>query len=149
QRRLELGQGEGLDEVRVATQVEAFDAIGELTAGGQEQDGRADAGTPERPCQGEAVEAGQHHVEDEGVVLAGACQIQPGRSVAGHRDAVATLLEGGNERSGYTRVVLDQQEPHRQRLLAIVYGSDAVVLMLGSGRQGLARRRSSSLNATR
>ena len=56
---------EGLDDVVVGAGVEAGDFVAERVARGQHQDGRARLRGPHAPTDLEAVEAGQHDVEQE------------------------------------------------------------------------------------
>ena len=63
----DLGQREGLGHVVVATDGEPGQLVLQGVARGQEQDGHAQAVGAQPPGYLEAVEVGQHHVEDHQV----------------------------------------------------------------------------------
>lgn len=62
---------EGFNEVIVGAEVEAFEALVERAAGGDEHDGDGETALAELAQNAEAVAAGDHDIEDEGVVGAG------------------------------------------------------------------------------
>ncbi len=71
QPRQQLGEGEGLGQVVIGAAIEAGNAVAHGVAGGQHQDRRPDPGLAQSPADLEAVDAGQHQVEDDRVVLDG------------------------------------------------------------------------------
>ena len=72
QPRDELGERERLDEVVVGAAVEAGDAVLDRVARGEHEHGRPDAVVAQAAADLEAVDAGQHHVEHDRVVVGGA-----------------------------------------------------------------------------
>src|SRR6187397_1320644 len=66
--RHELREGERLDEVIVGAGVQALDAVADVVASGEHEDGRPSAPGTELATNGEAVELGEHDVEDDRVV---------------------------------------------------------------------------------
>ena len=63
-----LAEGEGLDQVVVRTSIEAGDTIVDRVARGEHQDRALDAPIAKAAGDLEAVQPGQHDVEDDGVV---------------------------------------------------------------------------------
>ena len=63
----QLGQRERLGHVVVATDGQAGQLVLQRVAGGEEEDGDPDAVGPQAPGDLEAVEVGQHHIEDDEV----------------------------------------------------------------------------------
>ena len=61
----------------------------------------------------EAVGAGQHHVEDDGVVVAGGRLEDRLLPVAREVNGVARAAQPARERGRHLRLVLDDQESHR------------------------------------
>ena len=66
----QLGEGKGFDQVVVGAGVETGDAVGDAIARGQQQDRRLDARRAQPAADLEAVDAGQHDVEHDRVVVA-------------------------------------------------------------------------------
>ncbi len=77
----QLVQGEGFDEVVVCARLQSVDALADGVERGQDEDGRTVAQRPQLPADGEAVEYGHHHVEDDRVGL-------PGRDLGERREPV-------------------------------------------------------------
>ena len=109
----ELLEGEGLGQVVVGSAVEAGHPVGERVAGGQHEDGSADAAAAQSPADGEAVLARQEPVEHDGVVAVGGGQLVA--DLPGVRDVhhEAFLDEASREHPRGLLVVFDQEQPHR------------------------------------
>jgi hypothetical protein len=114
--RAEAGQElpglKGLREVVVGPELEADDAVGGVTPGGEHEHGHV-ALRPQAPQHLEAVQVRQHAVEDDRVEAA-----PPGREAGG---AVEALLHGearraevGPEHAPETLVVVDDQDAGAQ-----------------------------------
>ena len=112
QPRLELGQIERLGEVVVSAEVQAPDAVLEITARRQDHD-RARAATLPKPLQhDQPVHRRQRQVEHDRVVVLGAQQRVSLRTVAGLIDRVAVALQGLAEPGGELQAVFDEQQAH-------------------------------------
>ena len=101
--------GEGLDQVVVGAAVEPAHPVGGGVARGQHQD-RQVAFRPQPPADLQAVDPGEHHVQDRqvGHPLAG-----PGegdRAVGSDLDLVALVDQGAPKRGGDLGVVVDHQD---------------------------------------
>src|SRR5262249_26942675 len=68
---------------------EALDAVGNLALGGQHEDATIEAALANSLAKIHAVEAGQHHVQDQEIETSGCGAIQAGGSVGGGFDDVA------------------------------------------------------------
>ena len=110
--RLQLARVEGLGEIVVGADLESDDAVRVLAARGQHQDRRLRAGA-DRATDLEAVDIGQHHVENDGV--------ERGRFERGEPIAAAeTALDDEPGRAqivrqhgGEARIVVDDEKPLR------------------------------------
>ena len=113
----ELAERERLRQVVVGTRIESCHTIGDRCAGRQHEDGRPVAAGAYLPAYLEAVDVGQHHVEDDGVVGVFGCG--PDAVLAGsvEVDRVALLLQPTLQETGHLHLVLDDQDPHDRLLL--------------------------------
>ena len=106
----DLGERERLGHVVVAADGEAGDLVLDAVAGGEEQDGHADAVGPQASGDLEAVEVGEHHVEHDevGRVLLGGGQ----RGPAGHglADVEALVPQGGGDGVDDRCLVVDDED---------------------------------------
>ena len=68
QAREQLFGEKRFDEVVVGSAVESLHLVLELSSGGEHENGGGDALASQGARDGKAVGAGQHHVEDEGIV---------------------------------------------------------------------------------
>ena len=109
----QLGEGERLDQVIVGAAVEAGDPIVEGAARGQHQDRRPDAVAAQAPAGLEAVDPGQHHVEDDGVVVGGARHQQGALAFVGDVDVQPFLAQPATQQGRHLHLVLDDQDLHR------------------------------------
>jgi hypothetical protein len=105
----QLRHGEGLREVVVGAQLEAPDPVGDVAAGGQQQDRQSLPRVPQLTDHVEAGAARQHHVQDQQVR-----RLAPDRP--GHLDPAAQHLHGGallaqvvRDGPGKTRLVLHEE----------------------------------------
>ncbi len=108
----ELARAERLRDVVVGAELEAHDPVGLLGAGGQHDDGqRARLG---RPAEGaadlQAVDAGQHEVEDDEVRHAGADEGEGLAAVAERVGDVAGPRQVALEQFGDVAVVFDNED---------------------------------------
>ena len=117
QARQQLGERERLRQVVVGAGVEPGDAILDRVARGQHQHRRPDAALPQPAADLDAVDAGQHQVEHDRVVLDRLGH--PERVVAGPGDVggVALLDQAPAEQARHLELVLDDQDPHRTSIV--------------------------------
>ena len=108
----ELQQAERLDQVVVRAGVQAADPVADLVAGGEHQHGHPDTGLPQPAAQLEAVEAGQHDVQDDRRIGILGRHPQAVRAVAGDVNGMALLLERALDQARHPHLVLDHQHPH-------------------------------------
>ncbi|MCY1350503.1 hypothetical protein D9M69_367380 [compost metagenome] len=110
--RQQLGEGERLDQVVVGAQLQALHAVGDAVAGGEEQHRHAAAGLAQAAQDLPAVAAGQHHVEDDQVMVAGQRQVLTFEAVARQFDAEAGLAEALLQVLAGLGFVFDDQQFH-------------------------------------
>ncbi len=108
-----LGVGEGFGQVVVRSRVESFDPVANGIACCEHQDGRPHAGLPKRPADLEAVEPGQHDVEDDRVVLSRLPSGERVWSLVHHVDGHPFALEAALEERRELPLVLCDQDSHR------------------------------------
>ena len=104
----QLLEGEWLGEVVVRAAIQHADAIADRMTGADDQDRRVDALIPHVPADLEAVQARQHQVEDDGVVLDGDGLIDSRGTVLGEIDDVVILAESLQQEPADRRVVLNE-----------------------------------------
>ena len=112
QARKQLREGERLHQVVVGTGVEPRDAVLDGVAGRQHQDGCPDTGVTQSPARLEAVDARQHHVEHDRVVLVGLGH--PEGVLAGRRDVRSQTLgdEPAANQARHPQFVLHYEHAH-------------------------------------
>jgi hypothetical protein len=112
QPRQQLAECERLDEVVVATGIEALHPVVHRVTRREEEDGHAVPGGTQFAAEAEAVAVGDHHVEDRDVVrrLAG----HPARVLdeADMVDRVPLPPEAAHEQIAQAHIVLEQQQLH-------------------------------------
>jgi len=119
----QLGHGERLGEVIVATLLEAADAVVDGAAGGEDEDGGVDAELTEPEDESDAVLVGQPEIDDENVVLVFGGEALASLGVAGDIDLIAGLGERAFQKSLDFYLVFDQQEAHGLMVLHFVKSS--------------------------
>jgi len=114
-----LGEGERLDEIIVRSGVEARDPILDRVACSEDQHRGPVAVAPQLPARLESVDARQHHVEDDRVVLvrAGHPQRVLARTCDVRREALPR--EPAPDQACHPRLILDDEHPHRPILPGI------------------------------
>src|SRR6185503_7201541 len=105
----ELARREGLGQVVVAAQLEADDAV-DLLAAGREEEDRDPVVLPDPPADLEAVDLGQHHVEDDEIDAALLHRLERGRAALHRGDGEALLLERVQEDLTDARLIIDDQD---------------------------------------
>ena len=108
----ELGERERLRQVVVGPRIETRDAVVDRVARGEHEHRCPDAVLADPAADLEAVDAGEHQVEHDRVVL-GRLR-HPDRVVARARDVdrVTLLDEPAPEQARHLELVLDDQDPH-------------------------------------
>ncbi|MNZ57429.1 hypothetical protein D3C78_754050 [compost metagenome] len=116
--RGQLAEGERLDQIVVGAGLEALQAVVELVAGG-EHDHRNVAArfVAQAPAEAVAVQAWQHHVEHQQVVVPGGGQVQAGQAVLRTVDAVTLERQVVGQIGQDVAIVFDQQNAHEKYLL--------------------------------
>ena len=119
--RQQHGQVEGLGQVVVGPRFQAVHDVGGQALRGQHQDGNEVAGLARAIGDREAVDAGQHDVEDHEVVANGRPRGEARerlRAVAHHVDLVPFELEVELHALGEVLLVLDDEQPSHGRAKA-------------------------------
>ena len=111
--RQQFGKCERLGEVVVAAGHEARDAVVHRVPRAEDQHRRPDPLLPHALDHLEAIEVGQHQVDDGDVVRAGRCQGETGLAVGRMVDDEAGFAQAVGHEVGDLRVVLDEQRAHR------------------------------------
>jgi hypothetical protein len=82
-------QAEWLEQIIIRPAVEAFHAVVDLALGGEHEHRHGAAAFAELAADGEAIEAGHHHIEQDEVEGFRAGEFKAGHSIGGGADAVA------------------------------------------------------------
>src|SRR3954465_14692172 len=90
--------------------VEALHLVAPAVAGGQDQDGRLDAGAPPGGQNRDAVDLRQPEIEDDAVVGLRLAEELPLLAVEGCVDGVARVLERGHDLPVEVAIVLDDKK---------------------------------------
>lgn len=104
-------QGEGFDEVVVRARLQSVDALADGVERGQDEDGGTVAQRPQLPADGEAVEYGHHHVEDDRVGLPGRDLGEGREPVRGAPDLVPLDRESVLDGCPDLGLVVDDEDP--------------------------------------
>jgi len=110
--RQQLGKGKGLDQVVVATGPQALHPVVHLAQGAEDDHRRLPAGTAQGLEDRQAIEGGQHAVEDDDVVVVLQCHEQAILAIAGLIGRVAVLFEPLGNEVGSVDVVFDDENAH-------------------------------------
>ncbi len=115
--RMQLLQGEWLDQVVIGSGVEPLEPVVERVPRRQHEDGRFDLGVGAQPlAEGEAVHPRDHQVQDDDVERIRQHQVHGGDAVVGEIQDIADLLEVRGDVAADVAVVLDDQRPDRRRI---------------------------------
>ena len=138
--REQLGQPKGFGDVVLGAELEAQDFV-VLGAPGAEHDDRDDAAlAPELLHYGEAIQFGQHDVQDQQVELGALRRAEAALPVGLQLDHVALRLEVQLEAEGDAVVVFDDEDPARFGHGAFVGGSGEGVVARGRTRENVLPR---------
>ena len=113
----QLGEDKGFDEVVIRALFEADDAILRGVLGGEEEDHGSGALLAELAQDGEAVNFGQHDVQDDDVVLAIAGVPECGLSVGGFIDCETGFAQALNERFAKGLEIFNNEESHMANII--------------------------------
>jgi hypothetical protein len=108
----QLVEGEGLRQVVVGSRIEPAHAILDRVTRGQHQDRRPDPVLAEPAADVEAVDARQHHVEDDRVVVDGLRHPESGFPAVRHVGRVPLLAQPAAEQLAELLLVLDHEHAH-------------------------------------
>lgn len=108
----ELGEFEGFDEVVVGTEIEAPDAVLGGVASGEDEDVAGGVRGAQGFEDGEAVDLGEHEVEDDDIVLSGAGEAESVFAVAGGIDSVTGFLEALDHGFAERCEIFDDENAH-------------------------------------
>ena len=103
---------ERLGEVVVGTRIQAFNPIPHRVSGSQHQNGRPDAGFTKRAADLEAVEAREHDVEHDRVVLGGLTAGERLWPLADDVDGHALFSKPALEEARKLALVFRDENPH-------------------------------------
>ena len=112
----QLREGEGLDEVVVASEFQAFDPVLDPVPSGQEQHRHLLPRVSERPDDAPAVDVGQHHVHDDEIERLGHGEMMAVQAVPGQHDGKARFRETLTQVVPRPSVILDNQQSHRRHV---------------------------------
>ena len=129
----EFREGEGFDEVIVGAEFEAFDAVFDGIAGGEEEDGDGGAGAAEFLEDGPAVEAGEHDVEDDEGVLVGAGEVEGIEAAGGDVQQEAAFGEAFLEVEDGVGIIFNEEDFHAGALYGVDFGAREVWAQGGAG----------------
>ena len=108
----QLGEGEGLREVVVSPRLQAAHPVVHRALRAQEENWHAAAVGAQALHEADAVERGQHHVHDRGVVIRRTAQCQAGVPVGRVIHRVTRLPEPAHEERGDLGVIFDNEHAH-------------------------------------
>ena len=111
--RNQLGEGERLGQVVIATRLQAADAVVHGPPRAQDQHGRPHAAGAHPIDERETVELRQHHVDDGDVVSTLDGKVQAPFAVGRRVHRKPGLREPLAHEVGNRRVVFDDEHPHR------------------------------------
>jgi hypothetical protein len=112
---------EGFGHVIDGASAERSEPDVELGAGGEDDDGRGNAAAPELEDV-EAVELGEHPIEDDHVEWASESELGAPTAVVRELDRKPGGLESTNEPRGDRRVVFNHEDVGRRRPFALTHG---------------------------
>ena len=108
----QLGQRKWLRQVVVAAGAQALDAVVDMAHRRQDQHRRLVARAAQGLDQAQSVEARQHPVDDQHVVVAGARHLETVLAVVGELGAVVRLAQSALHELGGLAIVLDDEHAH-------------------------------------
>ena len=106
----DLLEAEGLGHIVVPADGQPLDLVVEAVPGGDEDDRDVPAALAQLAGHREAVEVGEHDVEDDEVGIASGGEVERGGSVGGHRHLETGEPERGREQLTDVRLVLDDEQ---------------------------------------
>lgn len=106
---------ERLDQVVLGARVQPGHPVGDRAERGEHQHRHGDRLPAQPPHQVDPVEGGQAAVDDEHVVRAGQPEVQPALALQGVIDGVTLFGEQADQHVPQFAVVLDEQQPARDR----------------------------------
>ncbi len=110
--REQLGEGERLGQVVVAAALQAGDTVVERALGAEDEDGDLDALGAPALDDAEAVELGQHEVDDGGVERGGAAHLAAFLAVDADVDGVAGFAQTLGDKGGDLCVIFEKENFH-------------------------------------
>jgi hypothetical protein len=108
----DFAHGEGFGDVVVGSGVEAFDALVDFAAGGEEEDGGGVGALAELFDYGEAVHAWEHDVHDDGVEGGGADAFDGFIAAGGDFDGEPAFGEAEVEGAGGAGFIFYDEDFH-------------------------------------
>ena len=103
---------EGFGEVVVGAGFEAFDAVADFAAGGEDEDARGAGGGAEAGEDGEAVERGQAEVEDDEIGRRGERGAEALGAVGAGLGGVIAAHQRADDVTGEPEFVFDDEDAH-------------------------------------
>ena len=109
---VQLRERERLREIVVGAGVESGDAILDASARSQHEHGRPDSVLAPGATHAHSVEARQHQVEHDRVVLDRLSHPEGVVARSRHVDRVSVLAQAADEKAGHLELVLDDEKTH-------------------------------------
>src|SRR6185436_6622547 len=127
----ELGELEGLDQVVVGAGVEAAHPVRQPIARGEDQHRGRILLFPQGPQHGQAVQLGQHDVEDDRVIRVGLRVPEALLAVGGAIHRIAGLAQSLGHRASQRFVIFDEEHAHRRRSASMAWNLGPVYAAVG------------------
>lgn len=108
----QLAEREGLRQVVVGADLQALDAVADVTGGREHQHARGHAEFDDLAADVVTVDEGEVAVEDDHVVVVDADALQGGRTVVHDVDGHGLPAQSGGHRIGEQLLVLDDEYAH-------------------------------------
>ena len=108
----QLAEGERLGQIVIGAGIQPPDPVLDRVAGGEKENGSPPTGGPQLPAHLKAVQAGEHHIQDDRVIIVLGSKPQTLGPVARYVDGVALVLQPALQQCRHPRLVFDQQNPH-------------------------------------
>ena len=109
----QLGEREGLEKIVVGAGLQTLDAVIDAADRGEKENRRPDPFRAQGAHQGQAIEDRQHPVDDQHVVNARQCQLEPLGTALHRVDEMALLVEARRQVLQGLFVILDNKNSHQ------------------------------------
>ena len=110
-------------QVVIRAKIQSLYAIADIVLGCQDKDVSLALGSPKFLQDGEAIDFGQHEVEDDNVVLARLCVPETVFAIDSHVDRKAGIRQSFDDGQAKWRVIFNDQNAHA-KVTSFVVGTD-------------------------